>query len=136
MIQTFAHWSPILLAFAAVVVYDYIRDLRRDLRAERQNIATAWRLYENANRELCAVLGKKAPPSLFESPEPKDEAEHAASTAFRPAGIGPTAINDRELQRERSQAKEREPRFANVGVLTGRQPSESDITAAATEALK
>ena len=120
MTGTLVSIIAILTAFIVVVVYNYISDLRRDLRSARDEAQTAWRLYDNTNRELCATQGKPVPASFF--PEPQKN-EKLKDPGFRVGTVGVTAINDRERRRERADHELR------------RGPSPADIAAAAREAV-
>jgi len=96
--MTPAVWAilAVLIVFATLVAYNYIRDLRRERDAARENADTAWRLYEQTDRELCALLGRSVPTqTLADAKQPPRQ-----SRGFRPTAIGPTAIRDRELRRE------------------------------------
>lgn len=84
--------------FATVVTYNYIRDLRRELAASREDATGAWRLYDTTHRQLCALQGRPAPAQNFA--DTGEAASKTGSTPFMPAGIGPTAINDREMRRD------------------------------------
>lgn len=84
--------------FATVVTYNYIRDLRRELAASREDATGAWRLYDTTHRQLCVLQGRAAPAANFADGEKPENA--TGSAPFMPAGIGPTAINDREMRRD------------------------------------
>lgn len=120
----------VLLVFSCLVTYHYIRDARRDLKNARENAKNAWRLYDHANRQLNAVTGKPAP----SIPRPAPDAE--SLTPIVPLGeAGPSRILAREAVRRAQDAKQREPQFANIGVLTNRQPTAEEIASAAREAI-
>ena len=131
------NWLPsitIVLIFACLVAYEYIRDLRRDLKDSQAEAKRAWRLYDNTNRELCAIQGKPVPAPYFE--EDRQPAKKSENEGFRPTGIGPTVINDRERRRTRQDEADREPRFANRAMLAHRSPSPDEIAAAARAATE
>lgn len=127
--------TVVLLVFACLVTYEYIRDLRRSLKEALSNQRTAWRLYDAAQRELCAVLGKHVPKPYFPEDQPREDEKPPSSAPFVPAGIGPTAINDREMRRSAEEKEKREPAFASKSVLTGRGPTRSDVAAAARRSV-
>lgn len=114
----------VLVVFACVVAYNYICDLRRDLKAAREDSDLAWRLYDQTNAELCAHLGKPAQPAIADArrnPHPRP------AHGFRPVAVGPNAIRDRELLREREQEQE------SRAPLGGIHPN--DVADAAREAM-
>lgn len=136
MITNLVAIIAVLLIFATVVTYHYLMDLRRDRTAAREQRDTAWRLYEASNRELCAMKGIATPDPYL----PEDQQRKPTSSAFIPTGIGPTAINDRELRREMQERADRteEPPFASPHTLNPelpRRPTPEAIRAAAREAL-
>ena len=132
MIETLVSIIAILTVFGALVAYNYIRDLRRDLRSARDEALTAWRLYDNTNRELCELQGKPVPAPYFQERRGQNSQEKPGQ-GFHIGAVGPTAIVDREQRRTRADNEMRQPAFANPGVLTGRSTPE-DIAAAAREA--
>src|SRR6476620_10522554 len=78
----------ILLFFACLLAYEYIRDLRRELTAAKADARSAWHLYEIASRELSNLKGTQTfDPYLSEAKSQKD----AGAAPFVPTGIGPTA---------------------------------------------
>lgn len=140
MIQTLAYCTPILLAFACVVAYEYFQRLRADLTNEKANSATAWRLYKAAQSELAAVGGRTPfDPYLPEPQSARRPPIDEGSARFVPTGIGPTAIADRELRREQQEQRARteEPPFASAATLNpelSRHPTPEAIAAAARAA--
>ena len=115
----------VLLTFACLVAYHYIRDLRERLERSKDNARTAWRLYDAASRELSVIKGTLTSDPY--APEPAEGKQN--SSPFIPTGIGPTAINDREMRRERL---EREKDYAPTP--PDRHPSQEQIAAAARAA--
>jgi hypothetical protein len=109
----------ITVLFATIVTYNYMRDLHRDLKAAREDGTAAWRLYDTTHRQLCALQGRPAPAQNF-ADTGENKGGDKSSAPFEPAGIGPTAINDREFRRE-----QREPQ---------RAPTAADVSTAAAEA--
>jgi hypothetical protein len=110
----------ILLLFACLVAYEYIRDLRRDLKDARTHADDAWRLYEKLDRELREMKGQPLPAErVTPEQEPKKERQ-----GFVPGAIGRTAILDREFG-QRDDDEMRRP--ANT-------PSRDEIVAAIQEA--
>lgn len=126
----------VLLIFACLVAYEYIRDLRRDRDRARADALTAWRLYDAATKGVLAP-DPYSPQDQRPTGSPKD----AEAAPFVPTGIGPTAIADRELRREIAERKARteEPPFASAATLNpelARHPTTEAIRAAAREATR
>jgi len=117
----------ILLLFATLVAYEYIRDLRRALKNERACTRSALMAYENTYHELCALKGVQAPPRELthdpETDEPKRRRDH---NGFRPGAVGLTAILHREASEGRIDDTLRRPGSAT--------PSPEAIAAAIREA--
>lgn len=126
----------ILLLFACLVAYEYIKSLKTDLKIARSERDNYKRAYINTDRELRDLKGLPTPANYYGTEAPEREAREEPETAegFTPRGIGPTAIIDRERRREQSDARDREPRFAHPGVLGGRAPSSDEIARAARAA--
>lgn len=126
------NWLPsitILLLFACLVAFEYIKDLRRDLKASKLNADTGWRLYEGTHRELLVAQGKPVP-SERTFPEDSDERQTKPVPEFM-GGIGITAIRNREQYEREQTERKSEPRFASPGTLN---PDLADIQSAAREA--
>ncbi len=120
----------VLLIFACLVAYEYIRDLRRT----NSNLITQ---LENLQRMLEAgSKGLPVPDPYF--PEQRSKSQKDAGAApFVPTGIGPTAIADRELRRDRAEAEKRAE--APAPMFPGdvaRHPTPETIRAAAREAAR
>jgi len=117
----------VLLIFACLVAYEYIRDLRRDLKSAREEAKAAWKIYERTNNELRALQGKppQAPffPEDTKKAEPEDEKREQG---FRPRTVGPSAILDREMQEGRIDAGMRTP--------AGYPPTQEQVLAQVREA--
>lgn len=124
----------ITLLFAAIVAHRYIMDLRRDLLQAKNEARNAWRAYTATDRELRDLQGKPTPAGYY-GEEPRGKSD-TGSAGFVPPGIGPTAINDREFRRQKKQAEDNTPPFADRTVLTGIRPNPSDdaIRSAASQA--
>lgn len=131
MIQTLAYCTPILLAFACMVTYNYIMDLRRALASEKTKAETFGRLYEATANDLRVSQGKPPYTEFFyEQNRPKDQQEPAGEK-FNPGGIGPaigtTMVNDREAILRQQETATEQPQY-------GRRPSEDAISNAAKRA--
>jgi hypothetical protein len=120
----------VLLAFACLVTYEYIRDLRRRLETSKADADTGWHMYNLSQKELPSVKGAGFDPYL---PDSQRGQKDASTAPFVPTGIGPTAINDRELRRDLQEKKRHEP--VDVAFDTARHPTPETIRAAAREAL-
>lgn len=133
MIGTLVSIIGVLLVFACLVAYNYIMDLRRERATARDEAKTAWRLYDASNRELAAVKGLPVPDPYFTdtTANRNPQTQTSASAPFVPTGIGPTAISDRELRRERQEqaARTGDPELT-------RHPTAEQIAAAAREATR
>lgn len=100
----------VLLLFACLVAYEYIRDLRRDLKSAREDAKRAWKIYERTNNDLLTLQGKPVPTEPFfpeEHKPPQDDEKR--SRGFRPGRVGPSAILDREMEEGRIDGGMRTP---------------------------
>lgn len=129
----------VLLVFACLVAYEYIRDLRRDLKDERSINREGWRQYERVDRELRTLRNQPLPTESMFGDEQQSDPKKTSSAPFMPTGIGPTAINDRELRREIEQeAKNADPPFASLTVLSpemDRRPSRAVVQSAINQVV-
>lgn len=105
-----------LALFAILITYRYVMDLRRDLKAARADVMTAWKVYEATNAQLCALQGKPVPAST--APETTEDGRPLPAAFHAAPAFGPTAIAAREELRQAS----------------SRTPTPVDIASAATEA--
>ena len=99
----------IALAFAVLITFHYIADLPSELKTARADAQTAWKLYYQVDLELRASKGQRLPTETFE------EAVLPEAPPRRPeahiAGIGPTAVLDRERRLEQQEAERPQPQF-------------------------
>lgn len=122
-------WLPVLtivVLFACLVTREYIKDLRAANKKLKSENDTAWRLYDNAHRELCAMKGLPVSESYF---SPKEGESNQPPFSF--SGIGITQIRDRELRQQREKESETQPRFDKSTLAA---PSEGEIVATARRA--
>jgi len=131
MNPTTAAIITVLAVFACVVAYQYIQDLRRRLETAQGDATTAWKLQKAAHAELCALKGRDVVDPYL--PEPQNATRTATFSTFVPTGIGPTAINDRELRRELSE-QQRDYQPSPSETATARHPTNEQIAAAARAA--
>jgi hypothetical protein len=127
----------VLLAFACLVTYHYIQDLRGDVkRAEREKM-DAWQAAAKLDAELRNLKGLPVP-DIYTPGQSREK--DTGSAPFVPTGIGPTAIADQELRRQQREEQQRhaEPAFASPATLNpdlARRPTPEQIAAAAREAV-
>lgn len=122
--MTYLPSITVLLIFACLVAYEYIRDLRRDLKSAREVGEEGWRQYERVDRELRILKGQHVPsePML---PEP----EQKRPQGFQPGAIGRTAILTRDF------VQQRETRDDEALRRPANTPTQADIAQAAREAV-
>lgn len=133
MIEKILPSFGVLIIFACLVAYHYIRDLRGELLSTRLERDNYRRAYINVDQALRDLKGVPTPAGYYGEEHPPRETEKPVD-GFRPQGIGPTVIRDREMRRERTETESRAPRFASKEVLTRRQPTPEEIAAAARKA--
>jgi hypothetical protein len=112
----------ILLLFATLVTYEYIRDLRRDLKSARELGEEGWRQYEHAIEELRKAKGLPAHKERL-LPEPEEKKD-----GFQPGLVGRTAI----LTRDFGQIRETRD---DDGMRRPARPTSAEIAEAAREAV-